>query len=646
MEYLISIRLLSDLCSASGSTAGRSVDTDVCLDKDGYPYIPAKRLKGVLLQGYLDYVDITGSEDRSESYFGIEDGDNSLMYVGDAVLENKDSLSKEDCLLERTRTRVDTKTGVASDGSLRTFAACPKGLRFSFSLETSMDENTLKNVLSLVTHIGLGRNRGLGHVELNVKSKNDGEHSPIVLDGIADEKEYECRILCRLENNLLLPSENMNLTEEKIPGSTLLGFFAHRYISTYGLENPMEDEDFVSIFTKGSVRFSFGFVSDEEGSDYYPLPQCVQKKKNGGEYRLFLPHKDLKILEKGAKYKALAGRYGSFSEKEVSLQEVYHIFEYHHQRDKEAMGRGQVKDESFFQYDALAKGQYFAFSLTGKGNYLKKLLKGLDVLHIGRSRTSQYGTLKVMNASFKESAEAEAPASPYYLAWVETPLILDSHYPEGQLASPELSLFEEAFNKKCPGFLVNKECHFFETEEVSGFNILWKKRKPVYHALSSGSYFLIENPSSLALPKTLLLGKKTSEGYGKMSLMPLMKLPDTPPSLAFIRKSEAEKPNEGKKSSIAFALESKNLALEDYRNNSWLRNLDHGLLGRMLSTLRDCKNFDTFLAALEEIKDEAKRKAAHEVTELYEGKDKRYYQPYFFTLLTLIKYAQRKEDQE
>ncbi len=647
MEYRIRIKLLSDLCSASGSTGGRSVDTDVCKDKDGYPYIPGKRLKGVLLQGYLDYVDLSGEEDRSEAYFGEEDGDNSCMYVGDALLLNKDSLSLDDCFLERTRTRVDEDSGVASEGSLRTFAICPKGLEFLFSLETSMEEEALNSLLRLVSHIGLGRNRGLGHVQMEIKSKGEKEASPISLSGIAENETYVCTLLCRLENNLLLPSDNANLTEERIPGSTLSGFFAHRYLSLYHPSDPMEDSDFVSIFLKGRVNFSFGFVSDEEGHPYYPLPQCVQKVKNGDKYRLFLPHKGLEIPEDQLKqkYKALSGRYGSFNEKEVSIQEIYHIFEYHHQRDKEAMGKGLVKDESFFQYDSLAKGQYFSFSLTGKGSDLKKLLTGLTTLHLGRSRSAQYGSLKVAKATLEAKKEEKGQSSPYYLAWVETPLILSSHYPEGKLDDPLLSLLGELLNESYPGLAIHPECRFFSTEKISGFNILWKKRKPTYEALSAGSYFLLENPSSLSLPKVLSLGKKGNEGYGKVSLLPLPSLPEKPEELTFVCK-ETKKNDmpKGRKSTLAQALDSKNAALEDFGANAWLKNLDHGLLGRLLAMLRDCKDYPSFRSAIDGIEDKQKKLVSEKLLGLY--KNEYAYQPYFFTLLTLIKYAQRKEGKE
>ena len=47
-DYLMKIRLLSDLCVADGGIYNSSIDTDICYDSYGLPFIPAKRIKGCL----------------------------------------------------------------------------------------------------------------------------------------------------------------------------------------------------------------------------------------------------------------------------------------------------------------------------------------------------------------------------------------------------------------------------------------------------------------------------------------------------------------------------------------------------------------------------------------------------------------------
>ncbi len=44
----LKINLLSDLCVSDGGVYNSSLDTDVCYDVYGFPYIPGKRIKGCL----------------------------------------------------------------------------------------------------------------------------------------------------------------------------------------------------------------------------------------------------------------------------------------------------------------------------------------------------------------------------------------------------------------------------------------------------------------------------------------------------------------------------------------------------------------------------------------------------------------------
>ena len=47
-EYRLIITLKSDLCVGSGYSYAGIIDSDICYDALGLPYIPARRLKGCL----------------------------------------------------------------------------------------------------------------------------------------------------------------------------------------------------------------------------------------------------------------------------------------------------------------------------------------------------------------------------------------------------------------------------------------------------------------------------------------------------------------------------------------------------------------------------------------------------------------------
>ncbi|MDR2940153.1 MAG: hypothetical protein LBV08_07530, partial [Clostridiales bacterium] len=58
VDKVIRVELISDLCPASGNGFAGVVDTDVCFDGLGLPYIPGKRLKGCLRECGLDILSV------------------------------------------------------------------------------------------------------------------------------------------------------------------------------------------------------------------------------------------------------------------------------------------------------------------------------------------------------------------------------------------------------------------------------------------------------------------------------------------------------------------------------------------------------------------------------------------------------------
>ena len=53
-RYQIRIELLSDLCVSDGGVYNSALDTELCYDSYGFPFIPAKRLKGCLRECALE----------------------------------------------------------------------------------------------------------------------------------------------------------------------------------------------------------------------------------------------------------------------------------------------------------------------------------------------------------------------------------------------------------------------------------------------------------------------------------------------------------------------------------------------------------------------------------------------------------------
>ncbi len=438
-----------------------------------------------------------------------------------------------------------------------------------------------------------------------------------------------------------------------IPGSSLYGFFAYRYITRKRLDDPMNNETFREIFYKNGVRFSFGFISDENGTSYYPLPSCVQKGKNTNppKYKLTLEREEIDESQERIKYKSLNSKFGviNLQDRSIKLKEIDFRYNYHHQRDKEEMGKGLVKDTNFFQYKAILAGQYFRFSLEGKGKYLNELLKNLETIHVGKSRTAQYGTLKIIS---KKSQCKEITTENYInisaqclLACVESPIILNEMNSNGNVENLDLEQFRYTLNKQYPHLKIKKGCYSLSRKLVSGFNMLWKKAKPSVYALAPGSYVLLEKENDESIPELLHIGKKCNEGFGQIRLIPIDQM-----NVQLNPINEAR--NETNQNDyLDYSLEAKGQAIEELKSNSKLYDFDAGLLSRMLLMLRQTNEYREFKNNINRITDDTKKKSAQDILNKFEdvysilNKDI-IYKPYFFTLLTLIKYDQRKKDEK
>lgn len=93
----LEIRLRSDLCAGNGESVGNSVDTDVCMDTAGLPYIPSRRLKGCLKQAAYDLQKMkypNASQENIDRLFGDAYGQEGCFFIQDAVVESAASINK------------------------------------------------------------------------------------------------------------------------------------------------------------------------------------------------------------------------------------------------------------------------------------------------------------------------------------------------------------------------------------------------------------------------------------------------------------------------------------------------------------------------------------------------------------------------
>lgn len=201
-KFVLELKLLSNTLIGSGEGFGAIIDTDIVFDAVGIPYIPAKRIKGCLLDSAkqvehmfnLSKLNINiapdntfgkqGQEGSCPVYFSnlmIQDYEASSQWFeylsNPSILGNL--ITKEriiHCFTDiRQHTKINEERGVAEDHSLRTIRFIRKGIIFTGNVEVSHcdNEEDAVNTLALacmnLTHIGTKRTRGLGEVQCTLK---------------------------------------------------------------------------------------------------------------------------------------------------------------------------------------------------------------------------------------------------------------------------------------------------------------------------------------------------------------------------------------------------------------------------------------------------------------------------------------------
>ncbi len=204
MNYTISIKLNSDTIIGSAESFGSIIDTDIIFDELGLPYIPAKRVKGIMrnaakdLAGFAEILAIesTFTLENIEKLFGMI-GDTrqrdefclSNLYLQDyelivdwlRLLKRQSNLITVQSVLQnfttlRKQTAMDEeKPGIALKHSLRVSRVLKRDNLFIGSLSLSDDiakeyESILGLIACYTTSMGTKRNRGFGDIELDITS--------------------------------------------------------------------------------------------------------------------------------------------------------------------------------------------------------------------------------------------------------------------------------------------------------------------------------------------------------------------------------------------------------------------------------------------------------------------------------------------
>jgi len=200
--YTLTIQLLSPTMLMSGQ-GDVNTDSTIVHDRYGIPFIPAKRVRGVLYESALEVAEMMQAAGLKT--FTIDDvkvlfnrlesvEDNPRLSLSNLTIADYDVVASELAALEqhypdvftkkrvleeytsmRYYTSIDQVTGTALEGTLHNSRVLNRGLVFSGRIGVEDITETERLILACavrnLTGIGGKRNRGFGQIECTIDDK-------------------------------------------------------------------------------------------------------------------------------------------------------------------------------------------------------------------------------------------------------------------------------------------------------------------------------------------------------------------------------------------------------------------------------------------------------------------------------------------
>lgn len=531
------IELTSDLCTSSGENYNAYIDTDVVYDEYGFPYIPAKRLKGVLKEAALelvefglfekvDYEKLFGTEGAGNALFTIDNGylENIEQYIEDIIHCGNSPITHPQRVLglytyTRTQTALE-KSGVAKENSLRTFRVVNKGEKFAAQINelyplASSQKELLLQAAKMVKHIGNSRTRGLGQVEMNILEDNNIQSDSNKKFSVYDKNCISYKI--SLKGPLLCKTSDGNQgdTETFLAGNKILGILA-------GILGTEKYEALMGAYgERKEVIISNAYICQKE-QRCTPIPVSYQKKKDQVYVDGQMAVKDMLSGYMDEEQWTPVGT--GYISPDGYIKNIETQINYHHKRpNNKAVGRANSKDNSsFYQLKSICKNQSFAGYILADREQTEIILNAMGTqknIRIGNNKNTEYGQA-VLEITDVNPCNKKTINLQKFAVKLNAPAILynENGMPDSDIIT--LKSYVENALDITEGELQLKKC-FVTYEEIGGFNVTWHRRKPYFSAIGKGSVFFFEcaQEREISVNDILHIGERILEGYGEIELL-------------------------------------------------------------------------------------------------------------------------------
>lgn len=563
---LLTITLCSDLCAGSGYAYAGVIDSDICYDDFGLPYIPAKRLKGCMRESAQSILYDFISQEDVEKLFGAA-GEKScgLLAINNARISNYDKIveelkalkknesevvayaSQQEILNQFTQIKVQTsidESGVADDNTLRYTRVVKqyspitnKSLVFETEITLKQATTDLEEILEKIAlatrNIGMHRNRGMGSVSCKLVFNKEIEENTIkssVTENKKMQEESQWVVLSyRLKNSqpLMLGSNDDQASETCIRGQRVLGVLAGAYLASKGTS--AKDPTFVDLFLSGQAIFT-NLVPYKNGQDYYPAPLFLNQLKKtkkivNTQFNYTSDINEEYDQSNGNQPKKLKGKYVFFDDKNhADIAEVEQTMIYHHSHYKK---NADGVEGILYTQSAVQENQYYAGQVYVKEQYastVKDLLKKSE-FRFGRSRSAQYG--KCILAGEVESGNIEKVIFDGKKGQTIMVTLLSDGIFQSTRGTGYSIYYDDLQNAVAEelGIRVDqteqmKFHSMIQVKELNGYQTMWNLHKQTIPAVAAGSVFVYKLQNDVKITKRFI-GERNLEGYGQIRILDL-----------------------------------------------------------------------------------------------------------------------------
>ncbi|RKX53362.1 MAG: hypothetical protein DRP50_05990 [Thermotoga sp.] len=652
------MKLRIEVCSytllGSGEGSGL-IDADIVFDEFGIPYIPARRVKGILKEIAQEVCEILGISEKIvgkvfgeggflegklrfenlyiENYSEIKDELEQLKNTN----EWRNLLHRENIVNYFTTLRYQTaiESGVAKEGSLRTFRVLKPHFVFIGKIKrkdllSPKESAILYLAVRNFKRIGTSRNRGYGEVnasiisdgmdtekaiEILLKDENEVIETESMVSRDVEQFSYSgkrkmleffIRTLAPVVISKQRGEQNTVNTEKYIPSSTIRGVLANAFIEKLRLKSAHEDDRFYTLFLKGDLLTTPAYPV-KDGNEYLPAPLFLHKKKGEEE----IDGTELyNILEEvpGEKTKPLGG-YVYFENGGIRKHIPGTEFFFHNARER-ISGKATKKEGAIFYYEAIKEEEKFKGYIMGDENLLNAI-KGLYEdgfsAYVGRSKTAQYGHVEFEFGGISNLPKISKYDKDFFLL-VTSPLILFNEF-----GFPEAS--ERVFKRYLERLLdceIEIKASAVKVQYVESFVGIWRMKSSRVIAIAPGSCFNIsliecnDPEDKLNRLENYGMGERAEQGFGRVRV-----LIDIKERYSLRKEKTAKRDIKPLKilDILVYVLKTKEEEYFEYKGFERARTFGYkgqitnhllGRLERMLADVQDKENWQNFL---NEIKD-------------------------------------------